>query len=52
MSDLISRQSAIDAIYHHFPDKTREECAMILHEVPSAEPGLSERAQTVERDKE
>ena len=38
MRDLIDRQAAIDAIYHHFPDKTREECAMVLHEVPSAQP--------------
>lgn len=38
MTDNISRQAAIDAIYHHFPDKTREECAMVLHEVPSAQP--------------
>lgn len=35
MSDLIDREAAIDAIYHHFPEGSREECAMILHEVPS-----------------
>lgn len=35
MSDLIDRESAIDAIYHHFPEKSREECAAILHEVTS-----------------
>lgn len=35
MRDLIDREAAIDAIYHHFPGKSREECAMILHEVPS-----------------
>ena len=35
MSDLISRQSAINALYHHFPHMTREECAAILHEVGS-----------------
>ena len=40
MSDPIDRQAAIDAIYHHFPDKTREECAMVLHEVPSAQPEI------------
>ena len=33
MSDLISRQSAINALYHHLPHMTREECAAILHEV-------------------
>ena len=37
MSDLILRQSAIDALYHHFPHMTREECAAILHEVGDVE---------------
>ena len=37
MSDLISRQAAIDALYHHFPHLTREECAAILHEVGNVE---------------
>ena len=37
MSDYISRQSAIDALYHHFPNMTREECAAILHEVGDVE---------------
>ena len=35
VTDLISRQAAIDAIYHHLPGKTFEECAQMLHEVPS-----------------
>ena len=38
MSDLISRQAAIDAIYHHLPDKTMAEITQMLHEVPSAAP--------------
>ena len=37
MSDLISRQSAINALYHHLPHMTREECAAILHEVGDVE---------------
>ena len=40
MSDYISRQSAIDALYHHFPHMTREECATILHEVGDVEPEI------------
>ena len=40
MSDLISRQSAIDALYHHFPHMTREECAAILHEVGDVQPEI------------
>ena len=35
MNDLINREAAIDALYHHLPEKSREECAAILHEVPS-----------------
>lgn len=37
MDDLISREDAINAIYHHFPQMTMRECADVLHEVPSAE---------------
>ena len=37
MSDLISRTAAIDALYHHFPHMSREECAAILHEVGDVE---------------
>ncbi len=42
MDDLIKRQDAIDAIYHHIPDKTMDECRMMLHEVPSATKGEKE----------
>ena len=38
MSDLIDRQEAINAIYHHFPHMSMKLAAMVLHEVPSAEP--------------
>lgn len=38
MSDLIGRQDAINAIYHHFPHLTMDECRAVLHEVPSAQP--------------
>ena len=34
--DLISRQAAIEAIYHHFPSVTREYATDVLHLVPSA----------------
>ena len=37
MDDPISREDAINAIYHHFPSMTMGECANVLHEVPSAE---------------
>lgn len=37
MDDPISREDAINAIYHHFPSMTMRECANVLHEVPSAE---------------
>lgn len=40
MSDLISREDAINAIYHHFPNMTMGECANVLHEVPSAQPEI------------
>ena len=36
--DLIERQAAIDAIYHHLTGWTMDECRMMLHEVPSAQP--------------
>ena len=32
--DWISRKAAIDALYHHLVEKTWDECAQILHEVP------------------
>lgn len=38
VSDLISRQDAIDAIYHKLPNKTMDECRAMLHDVPSAQP--------------
>ena len=38
MSDPIWREDAINALYHHFPSMTMRECAMVLHEVPSAQP--------------
>ena len=37
MSDLISRQAAIDAIYHHLPSVSRTRARTMLHEVPSAQ---------------
>ena len=37
MSDIIRREDAINALYHHFPSMTMRECTMVLHEVPSAE---------------
>ena len=40
MSDPISREDAINAIYHHFPNMTMGECANVLHEVPPAEPEI------------
>ena len=36
--DLIDRQAAIDAIYHHFPSVSRTRARTMLHEVPSAQP--------------
>lgn len=38
MDDVIRRQAAIDAIYHHFPQMSKVAARMILHEVPSEEP--------------
>ena len=40
MSDLISRQAAIDAIYHHLPSVSRTRARTMLHEVPSAQPEI------------
>ena len=36
MSDLISREDAINAIYHHFPHVSMERATEILHECDSA----------------
>ncbi|MDY6296630.1 MAG: DUF551 domain-containing protein [Schwartzia succinivorans] len=38
VGDLISRQAAIDAIYHHLPSVSRTRARTMLHEVPSAQP--------------
>lgn len=48
--DAISRQAAIDAMYHHFCDKSREECAQILHEVPSVNPQANK--EDIHRERE
>lgn len=37
-NDLISRQAAIDAIYHHLPSVSRTRVRTMLHEVPSEQP--------------
>lgn len=39
--DVIYRQAAENAIYHHFPKLSMDEARMILHEVPSAQPERS-----------
>ena len=44
MSDLISRQAAIDAIYHHLPSVSRTRARTMLHEVPSVQPEPCEDA--------
>lgn len=36
--DLIDREAAVDAIYHHLPSVSRTEVRLMLHEVPSAQP--------------
>ena len=36
--DLIERQKAIDAIYHHLPSVSRTRARTMLHEVSSAQP--------------
>ena len=38
--DLIDRQAAIDAIYHHLPSVSRTRARTMLHEVPSAQPEI------------
>lgn len=38
--DLIDRQAAIDAIYHHLPSVSRTRARTMLHEVPSAQSDL------------
>lgn len=37
MSDLIDREKAINAVYHHFPHISMKDATMVLHEVPTAE---------------
>ena len=37
VGDYISRQAAIDEIYHHFPSLSHTEAAMVLHTVPTAD---------------
>ena len=38
--DTISRQAAVDAIYHHLPSVSRTRARTMLHEVPSAQPEI------------
>lgn len=38
--DTISRQAAIDAIYHHLPSVSRTRARTMLHEVPSVQPEI------------
>ena len=38
--DLIDREAAVDAIYHHFPSVSRTRARTMLHEVPSAQPEI------------
>ena len=38
MDDSISREAAVDAIYHHLPSVSRTRARTMLHEVPSAQP--------------
>ena len=40
MDDSISREAAIDAIYHHLPSVSRTRARTMLHEVPSAQPEI------------
>ena len=44
--DLIDRQAAIDAIYHHLPSVSRTRARTMLHEVPSAQPDSKELSFT------
>ena len=39
-ADLIDRQAAIEAIYHHFPSVSRTRARTMLHEVSSAQSDL------------
>ena len=50
MSDLIDRQAAIDAIYHHLPSVSRTRARTMLHEVPSAQPETAKRIVGKSRD--
>ena len=36
--DLIDREAAVDAIYHHLPSVSRTRARTMLHEVPSVQP--------------
>ena len=38
--DLIDREAAVDAIYHHFPSVSRTRARTMLHELPSAQPEI------------
>ena len=38
--DLIDREAAVDAIYHHLPSVSRTRARTMLHEVPSAQPDI------------
>ena len=38
--DLIDREAAVDAIYHHLPSVSRTRARTMLHEVPSAQSDL------------
>lgn len=38
--DLIDREAAVDAIYHHLPSVSRTRARTMLHEVPSAQPEI------------
>lgn len=38
--DLIDREAAVDAIYHHLPSVSRTRARTMLHEVPSVQPEI------------
>lgn len=38
--DLIDREAAVDAIYHHLPSVSRTRARTMLHEVPSVQSDL------------
>ena len=38
--DLIDREAAVDAIYHHLPSVSRTRARTMLHEVPSEQPEI------------